>query len=146
MMKNKYINAILLISMLLLLFGCSSKEDKKLSEAEKLGIEVVNDFTNRVTDELIISFVNDCGADIAMLAVIDPVSCKQVNIDALAAGETLSITSNWPGGISDLSWAVYNANGDLVAESTTDISKAKSHATITIIGNGDFESVEEAFE
>lgn len=98
------------------------------------------------TRELTLSVVNMCGVDIGMVAVIDPVTGEQVNLDSLADEESLSMEADWPSSVKEFQWALYNTDGELCIEGKTDISTAKTSATLLLTGDGDLEKVEELFE
>ena len=96
--------------------------------------------------KLTLSVVNMCGVDIGMVAVIDPVTGEQVNLDSLADEESLSMEADWPSTVKEFQWALYNTDGELCIEGKTDISTAKTSATLLLTGDGDLEKVEELFE
>lgn len=172
-MKKKNIlskSSALFLSMILLLGGCgtSGEEDSNVSSgtvpsvlsdpsesSTESSIEAPSLETTASSDELAtdpesraltITITNMCGADIGMFSVIDPLSGEQVNVDSLANGESLTLTADWPSSVENFDWALYNQDGNLCVESTTDISSANSSVTLTLTGDGNFEGVEEAFE
>lgn len=172
-MKKKNIlskSSALFLSMILLLGGCgtSGEEDSNVSSgtvpsvlsdpsesSTESSIEAPSPETTASSDELAtdpesraltITITNMCGADIGMFSVIDPLSGEQVNVDSLANGESLTLTADWPSSVENFDWALYNQDGNLCVESTTDISSANSSVTLTLTGDGNFEGVEEAFE
>jgi len=98
------------------------------------------------TKTLTISIVNTCGVDIGMVAVIDPATNEQVNLDSLSDEESISMEATWPVSVSEFQWALYNTDGELCIESKTDISSASSSVTLILTGDGDLEDVEEVFE
>lgn len=98
------------------------------------------------TRSLTLSVVNMCGIEIGMVAVIDPVTGEQVNLDSLSDGESLSMEANWPSSVTEFQWALYNTDGELCIEGKTDISAAKTSASLLLTGDGDLEKVEELFE
>lgn len=98
------------------------------------------------TRSLTLSVVNMCGIEIGMVAVIDPVTGEQVNLDSLSDQESISMEADWPSSVTEFQWALYNTDGELCIEGKTDISTANTSATLLLTGNGDLEKVEELFE
>ena len=92
---------------------------------------------------IIITATNECGIDIGM---IDPISGEQYNISAIADGQSVSMPVEWPVEITDFQWALYNQNGELCVEATTDISQAESGVTLLLTGDGNLDDVQEIFE
>lgn len=95
---------------------------------------------------IIITATNECGIDIGMFSVIDPISGEQYNISAIADGQSVSMPVEWPVEITDFQWALYNQNGELCVEATTDISQAGSGVTLLLTGDGTLDDVQEIFE
>lgn len=95
---------------------------------------------------IIITATNECGIDIGMFSVIDPISGEQYNISAIADGQSVSMPVEWPVEITDFQWALYNQNGELCVEATTDISQAESGVTLFLTGDGNLDDVQEIFE
>ena len=95
---------------------------------------------------IIITATNECGIDIGMFSVIDPISGEQYNISAIADGQSVSMPVEWPVEITDFQWALYNQNGELCVEVTTDISQAESGVTLLLTGDGNLDDVQEIFE
>lgn len=95
---------------------------------------------------IIITATNECGIDIGMFSVIDPISGEQYNISAITDGQSVSMPVEWPVEITDFQWALYNQNGELCVEATTDISQAESGVTLLLTGDGNLDDVQEIFE
>ena len=95
---------------------------------------------------IISTATNECGIDIGMFSVIDPISGEQYNISAIADGQSVSMPVEWPVEITDFQWALYNQNGELCVEATTDISQAESGVTLLLTGDGNLDDVQEIFE
>lgn len=95
---------------------------------------------------IIITATNECGIDIGMFSVIDPISGEQYNISAIADGQSVSMPVEWPVEITGFQWALYNQNGELCVEATTDISQAESGVTLLLTGDGNLDDVQEIFE
>ena len=101
---------------------------------------------SRQRKSIIITATNECGIDIGMFSVIDPISGEQYNISAIADGQSVSMPVEWPVEITDFQWALYNQNGELCVEATTDISQAESGVTLLLTGDGTLDDVQEIFE
>ena len=165
---NKYIPTLLASTLLcsLLLFGCKQEESKLVTtineqvpeetiystesayeefEAES---ESIIEETTEPTSLLLLTITikNQCGADIGMFSVIDPVTNEQVNVGGIVNGESLSIQAKWPVEITDFQWAIYNINGELYTESTTNISQAKESVIITLQGEGAIDTIDTTFQ
>lgn len=95
---------------------------------------------------LTIQLVNTCGVEIGMVSYINPSTKEQVDVGALPDGTLLNLDFVWPLDVSDFQWALYNADGVLCMECTTDISKAKTSATLILTGDNKVESVTAQFE
>ena len=152
-----------LLSCCFLLSGCnnnttttSSTSSETSSEQPSSDTEVEEESTapsQSVTEapieekkSLTISVVNMCGIEVGMVAVIDPATGEQVNLDSLSTGESISMEANWPSDVNEFQWALYNTDGELCIEGKTDISKVTTSATLVLTGDGNLENVEELFE
>ena len=102
--------------------------------------------TSEDTRALTLSVVNMCGIEVGMVAVIDPVTGEQVNLDSLSDQESISMEADWPSSVNEFQWALYNTDGELCVEGTTDISSAQATVTLLLTGDGDLEKVKELFE
>ena len=102
--------------------------------------------TSEDTRALTLSVVNMCGIEVGMVAVIDPVTGEQVNMDSLSDQESISMEADWPSSVNEFQWALYNTDGELCVEGTTDISSAQATVTLLLTGDGNLEKVEELFE
>ena len=112
--------------------------------AEAVETTESSEFSERKS--IIITATNECGIDIGMFSVIDPISGEQYNISAIADGQSVSMPVEWPVEITDFQWALYNQNGELCVEATTDISQAESGVTLLLTGDGNLDDVQEIFE
>lgn len=146
---------LLLISALVtmgMLCGCHEKVQEKtiyVIGKDVTAVSEVQESTESVEDDvknIEICFVNRLGVDIGMISLIDPVTEEQINVDALADGETILVGSNMPREINELDWAIYNSKGELYSESTTDISNAKSSVWIILKGDKAVESIDTLFD
>lgn len=156
-MQKSFIRHIFTVSILsccLLFGGCSQNSDGEDTETvAALPADVSPDSdssaiesTSEDTRALTLSVVNMCGIEVGMVAVIDPVTGEQVNLDSLSDQESISMEADWPSSVNEFQWALYNTDGELCVEGTTDISSAQATVTLLLTGDGDLEKVEELFE
>lgn len=167
-MKKSFIRHIFAVSILsccLLFGGCSHNSDgedtSSATTASTSPSETVTalpadvspdsdtsaiESTSEDTRALTLSVVNMCGIEVGMVAVIDPVTGEQVNLDSLSDQESISMEADWPSSVNEFQWALYNTDGELCVEGTTDISSAQTTVTLLLTGDGDLEKVEELFE
>lgn len=150
----RHIFAVSILSCCLLFGGCSQNSAGEDSETvAALPADVSPDpdtsaieSTSEDTRALTLSVVNMCGIEIGMVAVIDPVTGEQVNLDSLSDQESISMEADWPSSVNEFQWALYNTDGELCVEGTTDISSAQATVTLLLTGDGDLEKVEELFD
>ena len=160
-MKKSFIRHIFAVSILsccLLFGGCSQNSDREdtssattasTSPSETVAAQPADvspdsdssaiESTSEDTRALTLSVVN-------MVAVIDPVTGEQVNMDSLSDQESISMEADWPSSVNEFQWALYNTDGELCVEGTTDISSAQATVTLLLTGDGNLEKVEELFE
>ena len=150
MKKNK----ILIICMLLGIMLLTSCRKTDHQDQAPVATEQTSGDSRQTTESseyaerksIIITATNECGIDIGMFSVIDPISGEQYNISAIADGQSVSMPVEWPVEITDFQWALYNQNGELCVEATTDISQAESGVTLLLTGDGNLDDVQEIFE
>ena len=126
-----------------------SEESTEAARTAKAAVEAVESTESSEYAErksIIITATNECGIDIGMFSVIDPISGEQYNISAIADGQSVSMPVEWPVEITDFQWALYNQNGELCVEATTDVSQAESGVTLLLTGDGNLDDVQEIFE
>ena len=103
--------------------------------------------TNEVTTKtLTITFKNLCSVEIGMVSVIDPVTKEQVNVASIPTDDSVSLEAQWPVDVKEFSWAIYNKNGELYMEGTTNLNNALSSVTIVLSGDQSVETIEESFQ
>ena len=95
------------------------------------------------TKKLTITIINLCDFDIGMVAVIDPATDEQINLNSLASGESISMEATWPASAKEFQWALYNTEGELCTESKTDISEAQTSVTLVLNGSSTVENIDE---
>ena len=126
-----------------------SEESTEAARTAQAAVEAVESTESSEYAErksIIITATNECGIDIGMFSVIDPISGEQYNISAIAGGQSVSMPVEWPVEITDFQWALYNQNGELCVEATTDVSQAESGVTLLLTGDGNLDDVQEIFE
>ena len=159
-MQKRYVHRILAIGIVsgcLLFGGCkntSAPTDNTSSSAASQAATPTAEASETNSSEtseaetrtLTLSVVNMCGIEIGMVAVIDPVTGEQVNLDSLSNEESISMEANWPLSVNEFQWALYNSEGELCIEGKTDISTAETAAVLVLTGDGNVEKVEEIFQ
>ena len=76
-----------------------------------------------------------------MFSVIDPATGEQANIGGLKSNERYTFECNWPKDTKEFKWALYNMDGELCIEATTDISKAEQAAFLIMLGKDSVQDV-----
>ena len=150
----KYVSVILVIA--LLLAGCGSENETDNADATKAGSTgeavvtedsatssdtTVTDTDNADTELLVLTAINLTGIDIGMFSVIDPATGEQANIGGLKSNEKYTFECNWPKDTKEFKWALYNMDGELCIEATTDISNAKQAAFLVMLGKDSVQDV-----
>ena len=123
-MKKSFIRHIFAVSILsccLLFGGCSQNSDGEETssattastspsetvaalpadvspDSESSAIESTSEDTRALT----LSVVNMCGIEVGMVAVIDPVTGEQVNLDSLSDQESISMEADWTSSLQAL--------------------------------------------
>ena len=93
------------------------------------------------TKLLYLTAINLTGIDIGMFSVIDPATGEQANIGGLKSNERYTFECNWPKDTKEFKWALYNMDGELCIEATTDISKAEQAAFLIMLGKDSVKDV-----
>lgn len=141
------------------LYGCSapkvqqepsSVEPTTLStdqaDVDSTSVSIVSDDSAEIeTKPITITVVNLSTVDVGMFSVFDPQLNQQTDVNEIAADGTLSFSCNWPVDITDLQWAVYDTQGDLLLESTTDITECKELMSILLSGESTIDDVDVLF-
>ena len=136
----------------MLLNGCAQKDSGGNTYPVQHDVEKTE--TQNITNESVesdhksisIGFINNLSADIGMISVIDPTTDEQFNIDGIADGDMIVVSSNIPKDFTNLEWAIYNKNGDLYSSSSTDISDANESVYIILCGDGALDDVKVVFD
>ena len=138
----------------------AASDDKPETDAESAGDATLEGSSeNAVTDSsdtnpgaesgtdkedtklLYLTAINLTGIDIGMFSVIDPATGEQANIGGLKSNERYTFECNWPKDTKEFKWALYNMDGELCIEATTDISKAEQAAFLIMLGKDSVKDV-----
>lgn len=162
--KNSSLLLGVFLSVGMLLSGCSSdqttdssKPDTKAqteqtANAEEDKVDNTETAAEEKTAEAVetktitISVLNLSNVQIGMFSVIDPATGEQINLDSLEPGQSVSLDCNWPSDVSQFQWALYNMDGELCIESSTDISEAKKSVALVLSGEDTIEDVQAFFD
>lgn len=138
---KKCVCIVLLVGVILSIAGCGSGK-KEQQEQKELPVVHVMDEADENTMPIEMTLVNICGVDVGMFSMIDPVTKEQVNVSGIANGESITVGANWPKDETTLQWALYNKDGELCIEASSDITGITESATVVISGDGDVEKVD----
>lgn len=156
-MKRKTIQCRLLICCIcassILLVGCQqSQSGQTTSEtgtvAESTAETAMTSTADSTTDgetmqtkSITISVLNLSDVNIGMFSVLDPVTGEQLNLDSMEPGSSVSLECNWPSDIQEFHWALYNANGELCIDASTDVSEVNTSVALILTGEGNIDDV-----
>ncbi|MCR5467497.1 MAG: hypothetical protein K6F37_00940 [Lachnospiraceae bacterium] len=116
----------------------SETESEKTSEVET---EIVTKETEtEVTIEaknLTIMIVNLTGVDLGGFAYINPLTDEQENTGSFEDGHSYTLDLVWPVEKEEFEWALYNMDGKLAIEGSSNMTEAVNGATIVINGDGE---------
>ena len=160
MFKRFSVSFCILLILAVLLSGCSKEENTDTTQTPPgTETEVVNNTETEATDNLeteipsntetkaiTISVLNLSAVQIGMSSTIDPATGEQINLDSLEPGQSVSMECNWPTDVSQFQWALYNMNGELCIESSTDISEAEKSVALVLTGDNTIENVQTLFD
>ena len=144
--------------MSLALYGCSSSKNEQESppttpiaiSANQPVAEVDSSSTNIApeveTKPITITVINLSKADVGMFSVFDPLLNQQIDVNEIASDGTLSFSCNWPIDVKNLQWAIYDKEGDLLLESTTDITECEEKISILLSGENTIDDVDVLFD
>lgn len=94
------------------------------------------------TKSITISVLNLSDVNIGMFSVLDPVTGEQLNLDSMEPGSSVSLECNWPSDIQEFHWALYNENGELCIDASTDVSDVNTAVALLLTGEGTIDDVE----
>lgn len=94
------------------------------------------------TRHITVKVLNLSSTDVGMFSIIDPVQQAQVDINPLAADGTLFFECDWSLTIKEFQWAAYDAEGNLLLESTTDLTDCKESLSILLSGEETIDDVD----
>lgn len=93
-----------------------------------------------------VTILNLSSVNAGMFSVLDPVLNTQADISALAPEGTLSFDYNSPLTKNEFQWAVYDTDGELIIESSTDISTCEKKLSIILSGTDTIDDVDVFFD
>lgn len=144
MLKKSSLLIGVFLSVGMLLSGCSSDQ---ATASSKPDINAQTEQTaNAETKAITISVLNLSNVQIGMFSVIDPATGEQINLDSLEPGQSVSMDCNWPTDVAQFQWALYNMDGELCIESSTDISQAEKSVALVLSGEDTIEDVQALFD
>lgn len=161
-MTKKTIYTFVLIILISVFVGCSSKKEteniqinknvtEKTAQEDSFDTQAIDQDIQALEDSSAVSklkiiFTNDLNVEIGMISLIDPITDEQVNVSGLLDGEYIAIDSYIPKDTKELKWAVYNTNGDLYCESTTDLEKANESVWMILCGDGELKKIDVLYD
>lgn len=98
------------------------------------------------TKSITISVLNLSNIQVGMFSVIDPATGEQKNLDSLEPGQSVTMECNWPSDVTNFQWALYNQNGELCIDASTDIAEAKESVVLVLTGEDNLEDVKVLFD
>lgn len=117
------------------------------SESQEVSSEAeVPDESVAQTQALTLTVMNLSNVSIGMFSVIDPATGEQINLDGMEPGESISMECNWPVDTQNFQWALYNLNGELCTDASTDITSAKESAVLVLTGDNNIDDVKVLFD
>lgn len=159
-MKKRILIITLVASMVFTFAGCNNKKSD-VHEVNKDVTNLAKDYAQQIDEskqeiealdeasgitKLTVCYINLLNVDIGMICMIDPVTMQQINVDALPAEQLISTEVNVPTENKEIKWAIYNKNGELYSESTTDVSNAKSSVWIILKGDKTIDGIDTLFD
>lgn len=157
---KKNIHSILIISCVMVIsltvYGCSSSKTKQTSapvssntisanqpaDNSTSANLVSNNSLETETTPITITVVNLSKTEVGSFSVFDPQLNKQIDSNQIASDGTLSVSYNWPINVKDLQWAVYDTQGNVLLESSTDITECKELVSILLSGEDTIDDVD----
>ena len=143
---RKSIIFVLVIIIIVAMTGCGSKEEKTSEPAhvtvQNTDSEAVLFAKDANSFPVDIMFINVSGVDIGMLSIIDPGTHEQMNVAGLEDQTSMNIGANWPKEEAILNWALYNMQGELCIEGSSDLTGITESATIVLGGDGDVTEID----
>lgn len=132
----RHIFAVSILSCCLLFGGCSQNSDGEDTSSATT--------TSASPSETVAALPADVSPDSDSSAIES--TSEDTGTLTLSDQESISMEADWPSSVNEFQWALYNTDGELCVEGTTDISSAQTTVTLLLTGDGDLEKVEELFE
>lgn len=160
MIKIRFLQSGLIVPLLFLTLFCGCGPENRpdvpsgdipSSQTEETTMETDVPFTEDTSQKedtfpLEIRIKNISGMSFGMFSMIDPITGKQKNLNAIADREILTLESEWPRDVTIMQWALYDTEGTLLVEAKTDITKATYQVQLTFHGEGCIDKIEESFQ
>ena len=164
---NKYILSLLTVTLVCssLLVGCNQDTNETTLTVEEIPIETVESIPEETVIETIpeetttvpspeteniynitITVINTSDINIGMFSAINPLTKEQMDLNRLDSGTSISFECNWPSNETTFYWALYNEQGDLCLEASTDMSAATKSAILLLRGEGTIDDVDVTIE
>lgn len=123
----------------------SSASESVMSSGAETAISSASESTTNQettqTKSITISVLNLSDVNIGMFSVLDPVTGEQLNLDSMEPGSSVSLECNWPSDIQEFHWALYNENGELCIDASTDVSEVNTAIALVLTGEGTIDDV-----
>lgn len=160
MFKRFSVSFCILLILAVLLAGCAKEENTATTQAspttetetiDNTETEVAENSetetsSNTKTKVITISVLNLSDVQIGMFSTIDPATGEQINLDSLEPGQSVSMECNWPNDVSLFQWALYNVDGELCMDASTDISEAEKSVILVLTGEGNIDDITALFD
>ena len=151
MTKTKLFSSLLIASIISvagLLSGCKQETPVTPPDSET-NIATESEYRSETvaeTKSITITVFNLSNVQIGMFSVIDPATGEQMNLDSLEPGQSVSMECNWPNDVSLFQWALYNVDGELCMDASTDISEAEKSVILVLTGEGNIDDITALFD
>ena len=151
MTKTKLFSSLLIASIISvagLLSGCKQETPVTPPDSET-NIATESEYRSETvaeTKSITITVFNLSNVQIGMFSVIDPATGEQMNLDSLEPGSSVSLECNWPSTVEQFQWALYNMNGELCIDASTDITEASESVSLVLLGEDTVEDVKVLFD
>lgn len=80
--------------------------------------------------------INECGAELKVVSIINPMNNEQVNLGTLGVDEMFILKMEWPTNVKKHYVAVYKPDGTILMEKELDFSNITESAAIVFAGEG----------
>jgi len=119
----------------------NSKNDSEVTETEE-----PQDNTPETYSSVTLLLINECGAEIKVLSVINPKTGEQVNLGTLGVDEMFILKVEWPSKAKNFRIAAYGADGTIIMEKALDFTGITTSAAVVLEGTGSLENISHEVE